>query len=251
MILKWLSEHYIELFGAISGIVYVFLEIKQIVWLWPLGIATSALYIVVFFTTRFYADMSLQVYYLAISIIGWYWWIKGTGHRAQGERRKAQGTELRAQGDEQGTHNTELGVQVTEEKTMENGSDLSDGREKVAEELKNDGGLFVTRLKFKTGLVLGVVFIVLYCLMRYILSNYTDSPVPEWDSFLTSLSIIATWMLARKIFEHWYLWLIVDSVSTVVFCIKGLYPTVALYAVYTVMSFAGLREWRKSIISIT
>ena len=40
--------------------------------------------------------------------------------------------------------------------------------------------------------------------MWLVLSGLTDSPVPEWDSFITSLSIIATWMLARKIYEHWY-----------------------------------------------
>ena len=206
MILKWLSEHYIELFGAVSGIIYVFLEIKQIIWLWPLGIATSALYIVVFFTTRFYADMSLQVYYLAISVMGWYWWIKGTRRTTKDAGKK--------EGEKGG---------------------------------KEDVKLKVTRLKLKTGLILGAVFILLYFLMWFVLSNYTDSPVPKWDSFLTSLSIIATWMLARKIFEHWYLWIVVDSVSTAVFCIKGLYPTVVLYAVYCAMSFAGLREWRKSL----
>ena len=74
---------------------YVFLEIRQTIWLWPVGIITSAVYIWVFFTSKFYADMSLQGYYLLISFMGWYWWIKGSassakaldgeaGHGAQG-----------------------------------------------------------------------------------------------------------------------------------------------------------------------
>ncbi len=70
---------------------------------------------------------------------------------------------------------------------------------------------------------------ILYVLMWLVLSKFTDSPVPAWDSFITSLSIVATWMLARKIFEHWYLWIIVNFVSAVLFIIKGLYPTVILY----------------------
>jgi nicotinamide mononucleotide transporter len=82
--------------------------------------------------------------------------------------------------------------------------------------------------------------------MFFVLSWFTDSPVPGFDAFLTSLSIVATWMLARKIYEHWYLWIVVNSVATVLFLFRGLYPTVILYAVYCLMSFTGLREWRRS-----
>jgi nicotinamide mononucleotide transporter len=83
--------------------------------------------------------------------------------------------------------------------------------------------------------------------MYFILSRLTDSPVPAADSFVTSLSVIATWMLARKIYEHWYLWVIVNSVSCILFITRDLYATVVLYAIYCTMSVAGLREWRKSL----
>jgi nicotinamide mononucleotide transporter len=86
IISEWISNNFIEIFGAVTGIVYVFLEIRQTIWLWPVGIITSAVYIWVFFTSKFYADMSLQGYYLVISFLGWYWWAKGIGHRAQGKR---------------------------------------------------------------------------------------------------------------------------------------------------------------------
>jgi nicotinamide mononucleotide transporter len=73
--------------------------------------------------------------------------------------------------------------------------------------------------------------------------------VPGWDSFITSLSIIATWMLARKIYEHWLLWIVVNSVAAVLFLSRGLYPTVILYVVYGIMSFVGLTAWKKTIRS--
>lgn len=78
-------------------------------------------------------------------------------------------------------------------------------------------GLPVTRLNFSTGIILIIVFIILFALMWFILSGLTDSPVPGWDSFITSLSIVATWMLARKIYEHWFIWIVVNSVSAVLF----------------------------------
>lgn len=190
----WLRGNYIEVFGALTGIIYVLLEIRQNIWLWPLGIITSSVYIWVFFTSRFYADMSLQAYYLLISVLGWYWWVKGKNEEGQ------------------------------------------------EEELK------VNRLKRRTGFIVAGIFVVLYAVIWLVLSEFTDSPVPEWDSFITSLSVVATWMLARKIYEHWYLWVIVNSVSVAIFLMRGLYPTMALYAVYGVMSFAGMLEWRKSMI---
>jgi nicotinamide mononucleotide transporter len=54
-------------------------------------------------------------------------------------------------------------------------------------------------------------------------------------------------MLARKIYEHWFLWIVVNFVSAVFFLTRGLYPTVILYAVYWIMSFVGLAAWRKTI----
>jgi len=222
---SWLSNNYIEVFGAITGIIYVILEIRQTIWLWPVGIVTSAVYIWVFYTSGFYADGSLQVYYLVISVLGWYWWLKGsTAQRHNGtteEREKGR----KGEGETKGLRDEETKGQRDEEK----------------------GGLRVSRLKLKTGIVLGVVFVMLYFVMWFVLSRFTDSPVPEWDSFITSLSIIATWMLARKIYEHWYLWIIVNSVSSVLFLSRGLYPTMVLYIIYCVMSFSGLRVWKRTI----
>jgi len=72
-----MGDLWIEIFGVITGIAYVILEVKQVRWLWPLGVLTSGVYIYVFFTGKFYADMGLQVYYVLISIYGWYWWSRG------------------------------------------------------------------------------------------------------------------------------------------------------------------------------
>ena len=107
--------------------------------------------------------------------------------------------------------------------------------------------LMVSRIKLKTTFILTIIFLFLYISIWKTLDHLTDSPVPGWDSFITSLSIIATWMLARKIIEHWYLWIVVNFVAVVLFLSRGLYPTVILYAVYCTMSFIGLKEWRKTM----
>lgn len=208
---NWISENYIEIFGAITGIIYVIFEIRQTIWLWPLGIVTSGVYVWIFFTSKLYADMSLQAYYVIISVLGWYWWLRGRVGEA-GIGREGDG---------------EKGRMGEKEKVV----------------------LKVSRLKRKSGIGLCVAFVVLYISMRLILSSFTDSPVPGWDAFLTSLSIVATWMLARKIYEHWFLWIVVNIVSVVLYFTRGLYPTVILYTVYAVMSFIGLRLWKKTIVA--
>lgn len=76
---------WIEIFGVLTGILFVILEVKQNRMLWPLGIITSATYIYVFYTGKFYADMGLQVYYVLISIYGWYYWSRGGTRNTKGE----------------------------------------------------------------------------------------------------------------------------------------------------------------------
>lgn len=75
--MDWIINNWVELAGAILGLAFVVLEIKQHVLLWPVGIAMSIFYVFVFFDARFYADMTLQFYYIVVSIYGWYWWLFG------------------------------------------------------------------------------------------------------------------------------------------------------------------------------
>lgn len=76
-VVEWILENRIELIGAALGLFYIFFSIRQSILTWPTGLLTSALYIIVFFQSKFYADMGLQVYYVIISIYGWYFWIYG------------------------------------------------------------------------------------------------------------------------------------------------------------------------------
>ena len=131
---------------------------------------------------------------------------------------------------------------------QQSGTERGRRRKRWGERVKGENKtLQVTRLKLRTGIVLAIVFVFLYAVMWFVLSRLTDSPVPVWDAFITSLSIVATWMLARKIYEHWFLWIVVNFVSAVLFFVKGLYPTVILYIVYGIMSLAGLIAWKKTI----
>lgn len=75
-LLSWLSANYVELTAAVLGLVGIAFQIKQNHWYWLTSILMVLLYIYVFFTAKFYADMCFQVYYLVVSIYGWWYWLK-------------------------------------------------------------------------------------------------------------------------------------------------------------------------------
>jgi nicotinamide mononucleotide transporter len=98
-------------------------------------------------------------------------------------------------------------------------------------------------------LVYSLLFgLLLFIVTYFILKQFTNSTIPLGDAFTTSLSFIATWLLARKILENWLLWIVVDAVSIGLYIYKGLYPTAVLFLFLTVMAFVGYFTWKKDML---
>jgi nicotinamide mononucleotide transporter len=192
---QWLVANWIENLAVITGIIYIFLSVKQQVSCWYFGVASSLLYLFVFFQSKIYADMALQAYYVVIGVYGWIHW---------------------------------AGI----------------------DEKRKSPELPISRLNKKNSLILVVITILLMLGIAQFLIHFTDSPVPWVDAFTTSISFVATWMLARKILEHWIIWVVVDLVCVGLFYYRGLYPSIVLFLVYTVLAVIGhfewLREWKKA-----
>src|SRR5919197_4641628 len=66
-----------EALGFATGALSVWLTVKQHIWTWPAGIASNVFFIVLFLGARLYAVMGLQVVYIVLSVLGWYWWLHG------------------------------------------------------------------------------------------------------------------------------------------------------------------------------
>ncbi|MES2650984.1 MAG: nicotinamide riboside transporter PnuC [Bacteroidota bacterium] len=66
----------LEWFGVFTGILCVWLAAKNNIWNWPIAIISVLIYIFIFFETKLYADMGLQVYFFVTNIYGWYFWSK-------------------------------------------------------------------------------------------------------------------------------------------------------------------------------
>lgn len=189
-------EQLLEYFGVLTGLLYLLLEIKQHRAMWIVGFITSLTYIFVFFFSKIYADMGLNVYYVAISMYGfWKWKYKSNSVLAS----------------EQPADNTIVYKHIT--------------------------------LCLFTGVSISIFCI--YGLIYYVLYNFTDSPIPAGDAFTTSVGIVATWMLARRIIEHWIFWVVVNFVCVYLYYLRGLYPTMFLYFCYAVLAIVGYYTWKK------
>ena len=64
----------VELIGTLSGFLCVVYCAKGAVIAWPLGILNAVFFFLLFYQTRLYPDMFLQIYFFVTSIYGWWRW---------------------------------------------------------------------------------------------------------------------------------------------------------------------------------
>lgn len=90
---------------------------------------------------------------------------------------------------------------------------------------------------------------IFFGIIYYLLTKFTDSTVPVFDSFTTSLFIVGMWLMAIKKIENWLLWILGDLLVIPLFAMKGLVFTSVQYIVFLVLAILGYIEWRRRIQS--
>ena len=105
--------------------------------------------------------------------------------------------------------------------------------------------LVVRHLEWPARARLAALTLAAWPLLGLLLDHATDSDVPYLDAFPTAFSVAGQWLLGRKYVENWPTWVLVNVVSIGLFAVKGLWLTVALYALFAVMALAGWRAWAR------
>lgn len=154
---------------------------------WPLAMASSLLYAVLFLHSRLYGEAGLQLVFVAAAGWGWWQWLRGRG---------------------------------------------ADG-----------AALAVHRLDRRQRLMALAFTLAAWPMLGELLGRLTDSDVPYLDALPTVASLTGQVLLGRKAIENWPVWLAVNLFSVGLFALKGLWLTVALYAVFAVLSVVGWRAW--------
>lgn len=176
----------LEIVAAVSGLLCVYLTMRQNIWCWPVGLVQIVLYIYIFFVVKLYSDVILQVVFLALQFWGWYNWLHG-------------------------------------------------GRDK--------GELKVTRAGLGGFLAWAGISAAGCAGLGTFMRVNTDAALPYWDAAATAMSLVAQWLMTKKVLESWLFWIAVDVLSVGIYLAKGLYWTAGLYAVFLCLATLGLVEW--------
>lgn len=96
---------------------------------------------------------------------------------------------------------------------------------------------------------LQIIFLgaVVSFLMGYFLANYSDAKMALLDSFTTTFSIIATFMVAKKILDNWLYWIAIDISSIYLYNSRDLHLTAILFFIYTIIAIYGYKNWLQKL----
>jgi len=81
-------------------------------------------------------------------------------------------------------------------------------------------------------------------LLGYLMASYTHADFAYLDAQTTAFSLVATWLVAKKLLSNWLYWVVIDAVSIFVYAQKHLYFLTALFMLYTVIAVVGYFVWR-------
>ena len=91
------------------------------------------------------------------------------------------------------------------------------------------------------------MFVFFFLGLSYVLTNFTDSNVPIWDSLTTAIFIVGMWLMAMKKVENWLLWIVGDIISIPLYFYKGLVLTSLQFTIFLVIAIAGYYAWKAKL----
>ena len=80
-------------------------------------------------------------------------------------------------------------------------------------------------------------------IMGFYFFTYTDSVMPIIDSFTTVFSIIATYMVVKKVLGNWLYWIVIDLLSVYMYFHRDLHLTSLLFVAYATIAVFGYISW--------
>ena len=112
---------------------------------------------------------------------------------------------------------------------------------------ENGSELHVSRITARLAMRLTGIGVFGSAVLGTLLYRTTDASLPYLDSTLSVFSLIAQWLLTRKVLENWAIWIALDVVYVWMFIfLKQLHFTAFQYAVFLALAVLGFRDWKRS-----
>lgn len=115
---------------------------------------------------------------------------------------------------------------------------------------KTEGEIESKKLTYPQRWKLGVISLISIALYSLVLKTIGGN-IPVIDATSTVLSVIAMILMVKQYLEQWYLWIIVNTVSIIMWAISLSYgvgdqATLIMWVIYLLNSLYGLYNWRKA-----
>ena len=86
---EFLTAHWLDMLTTALGLAYIILEYHASIWLWAVGFAMQSLGIVLYYQKGLYADCGMEFYYLAMTVYGYFNWMRKKSSSSQGEKSES------------------------------------------------------------------------------------------------------------------------------------------------------------------
>ena len=91
----------------------------------------------------------------------------------------------------------------------------------------------------------GIITMIIAIFVGYFMDSYTHADFAYLDSITTCFSLLATYLVVKKVLENWLYWVVIDGISMYLYVNKGFYPTTILFALYTLLAIWGYMQWQQ------
>jgi nicotinamide mononucleotide transporter len=201
----------LEIAANVFNLLSVWFSARNSVHTWWSGIIGCALYGLLFVEVKLYADVTLQAFFVASCVIGWWNWKRG------GRGAKAEALPI-----ESGASPPLSPVDVPAE-------------------------LPITRVAPLTAAGFVAIAILAAAGYGWLLHSLTDAANPFIDSTVLALSVLAQLLMVARKIETWPVWFAVDCVAVPLYASKGLWLTAVVYFFFLVLVVMGWIRWTRLI----
>ena len=216
------STTYFEWLGFLMALLYSLLAALEKPLCWLFAFISSILYFYICVENSLYLQALLQVFYVAMSVYGWWSWREQNGNKSENENGN-ENEKVSEEGLRQGFDELNLKAQGPKEKEKSGVVRWS---------------LRELSMYMFSGLIVALI-------TGYLFANYTETHLPWLDASITVFSFLATWMMTRKILQNWLMWIFIDTATVYLYATQSLSLSALLYIIYTLIAIYGYLQWRK------
>lgn len=198
----------LEIIAVILGISSVFFSLKRNIWVYPVGIISTGIYVYLLFVFGLLGDCLINVYYTAMSIYGWILWSKNSPDK--------------------------IHVNVS----------WANSKEWFYASLLFLGSLVLVILVYYFKPWLDNDFVLNGADLGLDHLDWAN----WLDVFTTSIFLVGMWLMAKQKIENWLFWILGDFICIPMFIYKGLVITSIQFFVFTVLAVIAYFEWKKNYL---